>query len=233
MISTVLTQKSALKIAIVPIDELRPHEKGSPLYLKLIRKELVKDGMLRHPIVADEKNLVILDGMHRWLALKSLGYIHIPVILVNASRDPRIRIGKRRIHRYVDYSSHKITIKKVISAGLSGQLMPPKSTRHFFPFSKFQQINYPLQLLGQREPQDVSKYLAKINDKECSIAFEDWMKEISEELEFLTRRKEEVEKEMSEFLNRFKGLDNNATCTLKPRNSTCYSDQTKPLIQKQ
>jgi hypothetical protein len=208
MTYTILAQKSDLKIAIVPIDQLKPHEKGSPLYLRLIRKELLKDGMLRYPIVADEKTFVILDGMHRWLALKSLGYTRMPTILINASREPRLRIGRRRIHRYINDTQPNITVEKVISAGLSGQLMRPKSTRHFFPFSKFQQINYPLQLLGQRNPQDVSKYLARINDKKCSIAFEDWLKEISEELEFLTGRKEEVEKEMSEFLNRVKNLDN-------------------------
>ena len=206
---TILTQKSDLKIAIVSIDKLKPHEKGSPLYLKLIRKEILKDGILRYPIVADEKTLVILDGMHRWLALKSLGCAHIPAVLVDANQDSRIRVGRRRIHRYVDDSSNAITIEKVISAGLSGHLMQPRSTRHFFPFSKFQQINYPLQLLGRESPQDVSEYLAKINDEECSIAFEDWLKEISEELEFLTRRKEEVEKEMSELLNRVKNVDDN------------------------
>jgi hypothetical protein len=208
MTYTILAQKPDLRIAIVPIDELKPHEKGSPLYLKLIRKELLNEGVLKYPIVADEKTLVILDGMHRWLALKSLGYTHIPTILTNVHQNPRIRIGRRRINRYTDDASSKITIEEVISAALSGQLMQPKSTRHFFSFSKFQQINYPLRLLGCRGPQDVSKYLAKITDKECSVAFEDWLKEISEELEFLTRRKEEVEKEMNEFLNRVKNLDN-------------------------
>ena len=191
------------------IDKLKPHEKGSPLYLKLIRKEILKDGVLRYPIIADEKTLVILDGMHRWLALKSLGYTRIPTVLVDADQDSRIRIGRRRIHRYVDDSSNAITIENVISAGLTRRLMQPRSTRHFFPFSKFQQINYPLQLLGQRNPQDVSQDLAEINDEECSIAFEDWLKEISEELLFLTRRKEEVEKEMSELLNRVKNVDDN------------------------
>jgi hypothetical protein len=193
----------------VSIDKLKPHEKGSPLYLKLIRKEILKDGVLRYPIIADEKTLVILDGMHRWLALKSLGYTRIPTVLVDADQDSRIRIGRRRIHRYVDDSSNAITIENVISAGLTRRLMQPRSTRHFFPFSKFQQINYPLQLLGQRNPQDVSQDLAEINDEECSIAFEDWLKEISEELLFLTRRKEEVEKEMSELLNRVKNVDDN------------------------
>jgi hypothetical protein len=189
---------------VVPIDKLRPHEKGSALYLKLIRRELLKDGMLRYPIIADEKTLVILDGMHRWLALKSMGCTLIPAILVNARRDPRIRIGTRRIHRYQYDSNPRITADEVISAAMAGNLMEPKSTRHFFPFSKFQQINYPLRLLGSRDPQEVSKYLAKTTEKQSKAAFERWLKEISEELGFLTSAKEEVEKELTEFLNRVK-----------------------------
>jgi hypothetical protein len=209
MTHTISVEKADLKIAIVPIDELKPHEKGSPVYLRLLRQELLKDGMLKYPIIADDKTGTILDGMHRWLALKSLGYTLIPVILVDAFQNRKIRIGKRRIHRYVDDSPPKITIEKVISAALSGRLMKPRSTRHFFPFSKLQQVNCPLESLRKKTPQDVSKYLEKMTWEECNSAIGEWLEEISEELEFLTKRKEEVEKEKGEFLNRVKNIDNN------------------------
>jgi len=207
--STILTEKSNLKIVLLPIDELKPHEKGSPIYLELLEKEILRDGILKYPIIVDEKTHVILDGMHRWLTLKRLGYTLIPVILVDAFQNPKIRVGRRRIHRYSCNSDEEISIEEVISAGLSGRLMKPRSTRHFFPFSKFQQINYPLNLLGKRPPQDISKHLAKMTPKECSFAIKEWLGEISEELEFLTKRKEEVEKEMMEFLNRVKTWGNN------------------------
>lgn len=209
MTSTVLTEKSNLKIALVPIDELKPHEKGSPLYLELLKQEILMDGVLKYPIIADEKSYVILDGMHRWLALKSLGYTLIPVMLVDAFQNSKIRVGRRRIHRYIADSDDEITIERVISAGLSGCLMKPRSTRHFFPFSKFQQINYPLQSLRKSAPQDVSRYLAKMTSEECKLAIKEWLGEISEELEFLRKRREEVEREMTEFLNRVKNLGNN------------------------
>jgi hypothetical protein len=205
----VLTEKSNLKIALLPIDELKPHEKGSPIYLELLKQEILKDGVLKYPIIADEKTHVILDGMHRWLALKSLGYTRIPVILVDACNNPEIRVGKRRIHRYICNSDGQIPIEEVISAGLTGRLMKPRSTRHFFPFSKFQQINYPLDQLGKKAAKDVSEYLAKMTWQECNFAIKEWLKEIAEELEFLTKRKEEVEKEMAEFLNRVKNLNGN------------------------
>ncbi|MBX5327878.1 MAG: ParB N-terminal domain-containing protein [Candidatus Bathyarchaeota archaeon] len=209
MTHAVLTEKSNLKIALLPIDELKPHEKGSPIYLELLKQEILKDGVLKYPIIADEKTHVILDGMHRWLALKSLGYTRIPVILVDACNNPEIRVGKRRIHRYICNSDGQIPIEEVISAGLTGRLMKPRSTRHFFPFSKFQQINYPLDQLGKKAAKDVSEYLAKMTWQECNFAIKEWLKEIAEELEFLTKRKEEVEKEMAEFLNRVKNLNGN------------------------
>jgi len=205
--STILAEKLNLKIVLLPIDELKPHEKGSPLYLELLRQEILRDGMLKYPIIADEKTRVILDGMHRWLALKGLGYLLIPVILVDVFQNPKIRVGKRRIHRYTGDSNEEITIEEVISAGLSGRLMEPHSTRHFFPFSKFQQIDYPLHLLKESAPQDVSRYLSRMTDKECSLAIKEWLEEISEELEFLSKRKEEVEKEKAEFLDRVKNLE--------------------------
>jgi hypothetical protein len=209
MTSTVLMEKSNLKMALVPIDELKPHEKGSPLYLELLKQEILMDGVLKYPIIADEKSYVILDGMHRWLALKSLGYTLIPVMLVDAFQNSKIRVGRRRIHRYIADSDDEITIERVISAGLSGRLMKPRSTRHFFPFSKFQQINYPLQSLRKGAPQDVSRYLAKMTSEECKLAIKEWLGEISEELEFLRKRREETEREMTEFLNRVKNLGNN------------------------
>jgi len=201
MTITILVGKSNLKIALVPIDELKPHEQGSPIYLELLRDEILTDQMLKYPIVADEKSHVILDGMHRWLALKSLGYALIPAILIDAFQNPKIRVGKRRIHRYLNDSREEIPISEVIKAGTSGRLMMPRSTRHFFPFSKYQLINCPLdQLIQVRPPSDVSEYLAKMSDEECELVIKDWLKEIEEELEFLSKRKNEVENEMTEFL---------------------------------
>jgi predicted nuclease with TOPRIM domain len=44
--------------------------------------------------------------------------------------------------------------------------------------------------------------------RECRMAIEEWLEEISEELGFLAKRKEEVEKEKEDFINRVKTLEN-------------------------
>lgn len=203
-------QESTQKSVLIPIDSLKPHEKGSPLYLELLKQEILNDGILKYPIIVDERTHVILDGMHRWLVLKSLGYSLIPAVLVNA-RDTGIRIGKRRVHRYSSNPEEEIPIEKVISAGLSGNLMNPRSTRHFFPFPKPKQINQSLASLMKGEPQDVSLYLATLTKNECRLAIKEWLDEITEELDFLAKRKEEVEKERAEFLNRIRNLQNNGS----------------------
>ena len=195
----------------MPIDMLRPHEKGSPLYLELLRREILRDGLLRYPIVADERTRVILDGMHRWLALKSIGYKSIPVLLVDVFQKPAIRVGRKRIHQYLSDSVEEISVERVISAGLNGQLMEPRTTRHFFPFSKYQQINYPLALLKRGASCDVSSYMSMESDEECGLAIKQWLEEISEEVDFLAKRKAEVEKERAEFLNRIKNLGSFST----------------------
>ena len=206
MTVTVLKNPSTdVRIALMPIDELRPHEKGSPLYLEFLKKEILKDGVLKYPVIADEETRVILDGMHRWLALKSLGYKYIPTLLVQAFQRSTIRVGTRRIHRYQVDLNEKVTIDKVIASGLSGKLLPPRTTRHFFPFSKLQLVNYPLRQLIKGAPTDVSRYLANMTEEESKAAIGQWLSELSEELNFLDKRKAEVAKERSEFLTRLNG----------------------------
>lgn len=208
MRAAALIEEPKFRIVILPIDELKPHEKGSPIYFELLKQEVLKDQMLKYPIIADEKTCVILDGMHRWLVLKSLGYTLIPVMLVDAFQTQEVHVGTRRIHRYIWNHNNGINIDKVISAGINRQLMEPRSTRHFFSFSKYQKINYSLHLLNKRVPQDVSQYMAEITIEESSLAIKDWMEEIREEIGFLAKRKDEVEKEMEEFLHRIRHLNN-------------------------
>ena len=209
MVSAVQTDKAAeFKVVLLPIEKLKPHEKGSPLYLEMLKREILKDGVLKYPIIADKKTNVILDGMHRWLALKSLGYTQIPVLLVDAFQNPQIRIGRRRVHRYISDSSVRIKAEDVIKAALSGKLMEPRTTRHFFPFLKPPRINCPLNSLGKNVPQDISKYLADMTLEDCRKIIKSWLEEITEELEFLKKRIGEVEKEREEFLSRIKALNN-------------------------
>ncbi|MFA5318465.1 MAG: ParB N-terminal domain-containing protein [Patescibacteria group bacterium] len=62
---------------------------------KKIKAELIESGLLRHPIITDDKYFIILDGHHRAKAFHDLGFKKIPVMLVKYN-DPRIRVVNRR-----------------------------------------------------------------------------------------------------------------------------------------
>ncbi len=204
------SKQSVVEVIFLPIDSLRLHEKGLREYFEAIRREILADGCLKYPVIADRDSHVILDGAHRWLTLKSLGCQKIPTLLVDVNQKPGVRVGTRRIHRYNGNS--RIPIQEVISAGLKGQLMEPRSTRHFFSFSKFQLINCPLSELGQSSPVDVSQFLENAPEEKSTAIMQDWLNEIAEEVSFLAQRKEEVEREHAELRLRVQSMKNGGRC---------------------
>ena len=192
------------EIRLFLTDGLLPHEKGAPLYLALLRETLLSDGLLRYPVIIDASTHVILDGVRRWLALKSLGCTLIPALTVDALNS-KIRVEKREAN-----CGDRLTITNVIKAGLEGRLMEPRSTRHVFPFSKFQPVNYPLCRLGKGPPQEVTPYLAKMTPLEAKAYLERWITETTAELNDLTRGKEKAGNNFKLFLAGIMELSKNA-----------------------
>jgi hypothetical protein len=70
---------------LIDIDLLRPHEQIDPIRLHEIKKQLIKDGIQREPIIIDRDNLIVLDGHHRIRALKDLGYSKVVAHKINYS----------------------------------------------------------------------------------------------------------------------------------------------------
>jgi hypothetical protein len=64
---------ASLQLSIIPLDEIRPHERTIPSLLRTIRNDMIRTGKQRDPILVDRKTLLALDGMHRIESLKSLG----------------------------------------------------------------------------------------------------------------------------------------------------------------
>jgi hypothetical protein len=71
------------KYNLIDIDLLRPHEQIDPIRLYEIKKQLIKDGIQREPIIIDRDNLIVLDGHHRIKALKDLGYSKVVAHKIN------------------------------------------------------------------------------------------------------------------------------------------------------
>lgn len=68
---------------LIDIDLLHPHEQIDPIRLQEIKKQLIKDGTQREPIIIDEDHLIVLDGHHRIRALKDLGYSKVVAFKIN------------------------------------------------------------------------------------------------------------------------------------------------------
>jgi len=89
---TIYHEKLVLHLKIVDIDSLFLHEEIIPETLEQLVKSIKEDGVIRHPVIVDEKSFVVLDGMHRVAALKKLNCKRIPVCLVNYS-NPSVMVG--------------------------------------------------------------------------------------------------------------------------------------------
>jgi ParB-like nuclease domain. len=76
-------------ITLKRVEDLRPHEEVDIRHLTGIMHALITLQLIRHPIIVDKHTNVILDGAHRFEALKRIGCKTIPVSLMDYS-DERI-----------------------------------------------------------------------------------------------------------------------------------------------
>jgi hypothetical protein len=77
------TPQLRMEIKFLSVDSLFTHEETIPTALELLKCDLLKEQVLKHPIIVDAETHVVLDGMHRVAALKSLDYNIVPVCLVD------------------------------------------------------------------------------------------------------------------------------------------------------
>ncbi len=108
-------------VNLVDIGLLNPHEK----VIEKKKTSLVKfiksyeDHYIISSIVCCHKSMLIIDGHHRYFALKELGFKKVPVTLIDYSHKS-IRTG----------TLNSIDKEQIIKMGRSNELMEPKSTEH-------------------------------------------------------------------------------------------------------
>jgi len=69
------------QIKIIKNNLLREHERLIKPHLKRLYNQIKKDGYVNNPIIVDKNTMIILDGHHRFNALKLLGMSSSPVYL--------------------------------------------------------------------------------------------------------------------------------------------------------
>lgn len=115
------TQDETMSLAVVEISLLREHEQTSSQYCERLKKRIMDDGVIKRSIAVDSRTNVILDGHHRLNALRELGCRMIPVTYVDYNSSA-IQVESRR--------NFQVSKEMVISAGLTGNKLPPKTSRH-------------------------------------------------------------------------------------------------------
>ena len=179
-----------MKYEIVSINKLLPLEKVFPTHLKNLEDMINKDGFVLKAVIADKKTGTILDGSHRYVYFLKNGYKKVPVHWADYD-DEDIRVGTHLSHRFLIDGDSGISKKECRERALSGNLFPPRTTRHFFTFRK-SDISLPLNKLKKGSPIDVSHLIADVDVSDEIEHNRKYIAEISEEIEIILQYLEEV-----------------------------------------
>jgi len=112
------------RFELVPVERLHDHEMTLDANIKACISLTLDRKGIDFPILADDKNYVILDGHHRFKALKALGCKRVPVYLLDYY-SPDIELTL-----WPTAKIKSITKDDVIRTGLSGKPYTPKTSRH-------------------------------------------------------------------------------------------------------
>jgi len=197
-------------IQIININRLKPLEKVFPHHLKNLSNIILESGIVQTPIIADKKHGIVLDGSHRFIFFLMNGYKMVPVKFVDY-QDEHIRVGSRLIHRHLIESPLNISKAEVIERALTGNLFPPRTTRHFFPFRKNERIDISLKDLQKGDPINASQYIDSVNIQEEIEHNVNYLKEIEYEFDELIRYMEEVRQTKDYLKKQIKLMENHQT----------------------
>ncbi|MEM1610967.1 MAG: ParB N-terminal domain-containing protein [Sulfolobales archaeon] len=141
----------SIKIAYSDLDSLRPHEESIEERIRYVETSISNTGILRRPLIADEKTGVLIDGTHRYNALKRMNVSTAPVIYVDYLLENEIKVS-RWIRIYIFKNIEKAIIDRV--------------SEHFYSFSyqpivKIMRDLYVIELVG-KQPANAYRAISQI-----------------------------------------------------------------------
>ncbi len=72
-----------LRLGVVRLSDLIPHEATNPLRVKEVKYSIRNLRRVLKPVITDLRTGVVIDGHHRVEALKELGLKYVPAIMIN------------------------------------------------------------------------------------------------------------------------------------------------------
>lgn len=138
---------------LVELNMLRQHEEANSAHLRELKKEIESDKILKFAIVVDKNTNIILDGEHRFSALKELGCNKVPVVFVDYN-SPSIEV-------YAWRNGEQLTKKDVIEAGLSQKKFPPTTSKHMIRMCNTRKH---ISVIEKRVNISLEKLRADVND---------------------------------------------------------------------
>ena len=112
-------------VRLVPLEWLKPHER-----IKERNRDKLLDMTKRwngytKPLIVDKRTGSILDGHHRFAIAALLELKRLPVICVDYLDDEKITVGT-----WPGSDRETLSKQEVLEMSLSGELFPPKTSRH-------------------------------------------------------------------------------------------------------
>ncbi|MET4036275.1 MULTISPECIES: hypothetical protein [unclassified Bradyrhizobium] len=106
----------------LPVTQLRPSEKINLERARMLVEKIADEGRWTRPILIEHRHSVIMDGHHRYFCARALDLSFLPCVLLSYD-DPNL---------LVTYWSDRrpVPVDRIIQAGLTGDLMNFKTTRH-------------------------------------------------------------------------------------------------------
>ncbi|MBT4935444.1 NTP transferase domain-containing protein [Candidatus Woesearchaeota archaeon] len=175
-------ETTSSKYEIVSINTIKPLEKVFPNHLNNLNNLLLKDGFVKAPLLVDKNTGIVLDGSHRYIFFLMHGYKTVPVQYVDYNNE-NIRVGTRLMHRHLIIDKTNISKSEVVERGLTGNIFSPRTTRHFFPFRKIDDMDLPLNKLEKGAPVDVQHYIEDVSVQEEIAHNEGFIQEIDQEID--------------------------------------------------
>lgn len=112
-------------VQLVPLQWLKPHEEVKSRNRDKLLDMTKRWGGYTKPLIVDQRTGAILDGHHRYAIGQILNLKRVPAICVDYLNDASITVDV-----WPQSGFESLTKEQVIEMSLSGEVFPPKTSRH-------------------------------------------------------------------------------------------------------